>query len=908
MSRPKLKELIKQRKEAGDPDDKIWQDIRSDDRVVDTFKSGKDEVDIKGELGLSMDERDTAEYDRRKTVKEWEPFIKTLAEAGKATLKPIQRAAEVYGDEQKQAKETLAKEWEDPSWKSLYRAPSAALQYAFSPLTAVTRAGSEAALKDPLMALGVPEQYAQGAATLGEIAADFAIPFGPAKKVQSALPEGARVSTKTMKPLPEAFDFGAPPPVVAPEAKAFKVAKEFPEVERPAVMQSADEIATVRPAQGLTKATTEASEAVLKAAYDKDAKLYKNIVQHIRNGDIQIESLPEVISKHGITPEQWAQEYARAVSESGRELAMLSQLKKRLNTVFKDNPEALGILDKAMDADKATTLDNISKMWQKVDNPRRALLVSQLSTAMRNAMTQGARTLTGAFDDAMQTVLGGGSAKEAIREGLTTFGAMWNRLTPSGRERIANILESDQAAISKARLLGEPIQDVFSGKGLAYIANTFNRVQEYYFRNLGFETKLTQLLRKEGKDISKIDPKDIPEGAIKEATNYALEMTFSKQGEGLLGTIVRNWSKIPFATTVNPFPRFNWANAIPFILEHSPLGFAKALGPKSLEELASGNPEKFAKAASRATLGTLMFESAWQIRQSKMGGSKWYQINMGEPDPKTGEQRVLDVRAYAPFSTYLFLAEAMMHPENVNTKDYAEMLIGLNRIAGTGLVFVDMMRTKSIESVKDMLGRLGSAFIGSYTVPVRQVKDVVAGVTGSPEDIKRETRLSPVPGMGPLIGNIPGLSQGLPERVSPITGKRQKEERPILKQFTGALVQNKSQIEDEMNKVGLEIGDYFPKSGLQEANYEIAKQMGPIVDKMAPVLFNNPKYKDLGREEKRLALNTVLKVSRETATEQLISRNPKLALRVALKKMNKFEKDLIEKKLGIKFEDFFTKE
>lgn len=121
-----------------------------------------------------------------------------------------------------------------------------------------------------------------------------------------------------------------------------------------------------------------------------------------------------------------------------------------------------------------------------------------------------------------------------------------------------------------------------------------------------------------------------------------MDISFASSGGQTAQKITKAFENIPFLYTINPYPRFAFANALPFIAEHSPLGFAKAFSPRTLADLASGDGRRFGRAASRAMIGTFLMGTAWQMRNDPSVSGEKYNELRGEG----GE--VYDVRPYSP--------------------------------------------------------------------------------------------------------------------------------------------------------------------------------------------------------------------------------------------------------------------
>ena len=321
--------------------------------------------------------------------------------------------------------------------------------------------------------------------------------------------------------------------------------------------------------------------------------------------------------------------------------------------------------------------------------------------------------------------------------------------------------------------------------------------------------------------------------------------------------------------------------------------------PEIIKELASGNPERFVKAASRATLGTLMLDSAWRLRQSQYAGEKWYEIKTGY-DPKTKEEKVIDARAFAPFSAYLLMAEAFIHPERLDAQDYAQAVIGMNRIAGTGLVAVDLLRAKSGETAKDVVNKFVGAYIGSFSVPARTVKDLYSGIDPE-EGVYRDVKNDPV--AGPFLQNIPELSQMFPESPSPYTTKRQGKPTaeqsimgipaPVFRQMTGFYQNLKPEVKQEVDKIGVDYTSVYPRTGVADADRKLIEFMAPIVERYGPALIESKQYQSLTLPGKRLAMGQLFKEARAEARRVLNVKHPDLSLQIAVEGMSDDAKELI---------------
>ena len=827
-----------------------------------------------------------------------------------ATVKTFKRTWEIQKKESQQGLTAMKEAITKPSLTSPLRAGLGALQYTLSPIESITEAFGGEPTTELLKAGGVREDVARAGGNLmkyglqflpaGQLAKSKVIADIPALQMEEKMRKLGVTPAMTQSGLKETAKEGLPKAEIVAKVETIKLIPKPEKTIAQSILKEGEEFLEPRLKDTVIKDVTQASIKSLEGNLDESQRIFKNIGRLLANEEIDAKSVPEILKKMGLTPEQFAKEFMDTASYFGRGLGRLGYVAKQLKFAFKDNPQAMQAFDDIIK--KSPELEGFEKAFdmtlhgiQKMENTRRGLLVTQVATAMRNAWSQLGRITIGTLDDTFQGVLRGtvggeGKTLDQAREGLSAFHAFWNKLTPSGRNKLNSVLETNHAVIEKTRLLSQPVHEVTLGSKVAQILNTGNRIQEIFFRKLAFEAKLRQSLSRKGLDFNTIDPKHIPVDDIKNSVDYALEMTFSASPKGqAYQQFIKHWSNSPL-TTVNPFPRFGLYNAPKFLFEHSPLGYLHAFSPNTIKKLASGNPDVFAKAASRATLGSLMLMSAWQLRNSEYAGEKWYEIKAGD--------KTYDTRVFAPLSTYLFVAEAFSNPKNIKAEDWAMASIGLNRIAGTGLVLTDWLRTKDLETAKKAISTFIGQYAGSFTVPFRTPKDIVAGINDEESKI-RDVRDNPL--IGPILANIPYISQALPERPSPLKTGAMKTETPLLRQFTGFSGRTKTIIEKEVDKLQIDFIQILPSTGIPEADRQIARNMAPLVEKYMPMIIQTEKYKESSLPTKKLIFTESLKEIRQVARKQLILKNPRLGMQIYTEGMSKNIKELLkERGLNIK--------
>ena len=856
-------------------------------------------------------------------------------------LRPVKRAWDVMQEERKQGQGAMSRAVEDPGVVNTVLGGLGGLQYVFSPVAGVAKGIVGEPVTGALEGAGVNPKLADFVGRTAETATYFA---GPGGLVKAGIEKGAGPGFKAaQKVLPASIEeLGKVKPTFAiRQAEGAPVSSILPGV-LPKVEEGVSktlrmqkkplgaEVFRTQPASSLllqpqlresvVKQVVDATKLSIDATQlDKSKRLFRNIADFLKTGELVVDDIPKIIKSEGISPEQFADIWTETISRAGRELNYLSRLSKDLGVVFRDNKLAASALEKHYNKYKEgqelweRALDGFARM----EDFRRGMLVTQLATAMRNMSSQAGRLVLAQFDEALQsTITGGlkavGLADEATN-GINVFNSLYSRLSPRGRTELSRILDSDKAAMHKARMLTQSVHEVPSvtgslpdtvlsraahmGQRLSYVLNTVNRGQEHFFRKIAFEAKLKQRIKDLGKDYRTVDPSEIPEGVYREAVDYALEMTFSASPTSRTGKEFLDAYRKLGLTTINPFPRFAFANALPFVFNHSPLGYLRAMHPKTIKALQSGDPAQFSKAVSRATLGTLMFKSAWHFRQSEYAGEKWYQIKISE-DHRTGEAKYIDIRPFAPFSSYFFLAEAMLRPERMTNKDYIEAAIGLNRTAGTGLVFVDLLRAKKPETTVKLLENFVSEYVGSFTVPLRTPKDIISH-WDKEEATFRDAKNDPTWGpLGRAMTNVPGLGRRFPESVSPLSTRERVAETPLLRQFTGLSVTTRNAVEREVDRLGIGWESIYPRTRVEDADRQITRYMAPLMERFGSVLMGHPSYKHASEPRQRIMFKALLKSVRSTATEYYMMKNPDKAGRIWYESLDDDEKKVLGEVLG----------
>ncbi len=871
------------------------------------------------------------------------PVADVLEDAARHSLRPFGRVGEISEEERRSGWKNLEKGIKSLSEGELlsggFNTLIGAAQWLFSPVTGAARGiagepfewGAETAAR----AAGMPEEYAKQTGQLvggvAELAPQVFTPGSYAKAVQASMPAGkslegamgylagnrARVPQTTAPyEVPDPADYipGPPKPTVADEAvdeydlwtrllaPKTKVGESVPAGPGTVEHLSTDVVGDIATDAGLLTRV----QRVRELAGDDSEELYRTVGSELgaalESGEIGASSLVKILDDLKIPAKEF---FETTIRDSARNLNIMSQTAKQL-AKNKDLPSTVRaelklIADQIDSTGEISNVEKFFNAWRKVENVRRGFMVSQLATAVRNAISQFGRLSIGMVDDMIQGALRGGTARESMKNVWDSVSSDLRALPFIRDKKLLNdVFEGNP--ITEETLFTRAVHESKAVGKVTKAVNAMNILQEKFFRRVAFQARLDKRLKEVGMDVRTMDPKKIPPEILDDAVAHALDISFASNGGKIARDVTNAFEKIPLLYHVNPFPRFAYANALPFLAEHSPYGLFKAFSPKTIAKLSSGNPRDFAKFASRGLIGTALLGKAMEIRNGPNGGEKWYEYNVGETD-ELGRQKTIDLRAYAPLSTYLFLAEALKPDNNLLWTDWSEAALGLNRLSGTGLVLIDAVKARGDDVSADILMKYVGELTGTPTIPVRQFKDFYEAYTG--DDARRSTRVDDrgESFIAPTAANIPWVSEEFlpvarsPLREGPIKGEPVtlfgiEIPAPAAKQLLGVSIKRKNQVEREVDRLGLDPSAYLPRTGVEEANRYMAAQMAPTVAnlvgrmmgtntppaKMFPGLRKgewlvgfdpDTPYKDLNDEGKVLALSAVLSIIKQAARKKM---------------------------------------
>jgi len=744
-----------------------------------------------------------------------------------------------------------------------------------------------------------------------------------------------------------------------PKAEVPKV--ELPKAEVPIIETTAQALPKIEPIIEPTsplqrnpalpiETTKKITDAALKFFQEENIILEKKkpislqIQELWQSGKYDVPTIISRIAENNkITPEEFTSYIYPSVRQSAKELNAFSQLakayKQRLdpNGTFETGSGTLGFL-------------------KRLDNIRKGLLVSRLSTSVRNYISQSARvgleTLQSGLDLALQQAIRpfvkdkvqfdkGAVSPLSNFQGLINNFTQWNPKIHKEIKTLTNkIFESFPK--EKDRLFLNYASDVKNSSGLANkkgilnkveggvdLVNIVNKTQEYITRRAVFLARLDEAVKANGKfyknktleqltrdgELNLLRPSEITV-----AIDKALDTTFAKDFNASKGGFDRFAAKFievvnsaPFIlTNIIPFPRF-LMNAVKFQYDYSPLGILSFLSKGARAELSRGNTSVL----SKATLGTGMILAAYALRNQSYAGEKWYEFKVGE--------RTVDVRPFNPFASYLFLGDVIKRYQegtlrNLDVKGIASVLFGVRGTTGVYLVdslinyFTDPKLNKEsmISGVQKLLGETTAG----YLTPFQNFTDVYAQFfpearavkeTGGAEFTGAFTRRFPGSNLPTLTSPTSYIidKNGIP-RASPIY-----KEDPLLTQVTGlAFIPPKNPAEKELDRLGFEQREIFRSTGIPELDRAYKDKLAVSIGFGLSGIVSTPEYQNMTESFKSLIVQKSLEKFKAEAKKEM-QLDTSLAPYLMQVKINALDKDtrrILDEVVGMDYINNLLKE
>jgi len=729
----------------------------------------------------------------------------------------------------------------------------------------------------------------------------------------------------------------------------------IPKIEIPKVEPIVEPLTSLdrKPALPLetTKKITEAAEKFFKEEniiLDKKKPISLQLQELWQSGQYDIPTIIKRIAEDNkITYEQFTNFIYPSVRASAQELNAYSQLAKR----YKE------MLDPTNSFETGTgTLGEVKRL----DNIRRGVLVTRLSTSVRNYISQSARvgleTLQSGLDLALQQVIRP-FVKDKVKfdksavsplsnfQGLINNFTQWNPLGGFKKHKEIKTLTNkilENFPKEKDRLFLNYASDVksYSGvkgkkdilgkvEGAVDLLNIVNKTQEYITRRAVFLARLDESVKANGKFYNNKTLEQLRRDGelnllrssdIAVAIDKALETTFSKDFniskggfDAFAGRIIGVINNAPFLlTNIIPFPRF-LMNAIKFQYDYSPLGILSFLSKSARAELARGNTSVL----SKATLGTGMILAGYALRNQPYAGEKWYEFKVGD--------RTVDTRPFNPFAAYLFLGDVVKRYQegtlrNLDTKGIASVLLGIRGTTGVYIVdslinfFTDPKLNKEIleSGLKKLLGET----LAGYLTPFQNFTDVYAQFfpearavkeTGGAEFTGAFARRFPGSNLPTLTSPTSYIidANGIP-RAAPIY-----KEDPLLTQVTGlTFIPPKNPAEKELDRLGFDYREIYRSTKIPELDRAYKDKLAVSIGFGLSSIVSTPQYQNMTDSFKSLIVKKSLEKFKKEAKEQM-QKDTSLAPYLMQVKINALDKDtrrILDDVVGLDYIDNLLKE
>ena len=499
--------------------------------------------------------------------------------------------------------------------------------------------------------------------------------------------------------------------------------------------------------------------------------------------------LDGAIARAGLTQKQFAEITITTASEAGKTLNASSPIGKYLKGLRSADPEIKKLYDEKFG--KANSEVNFfgkaHDLMMRLDRERRALMVTQLATTVRNVATGIMRI---GFEGGANLIessiynLGRGVQKAAKGE-FDGLGRGINNIFRDTFDVVINIANSSESKDltqdllkynpNLLRQMDRSLQEVDAGQTLSSITrglNGLNMAQDRIFRKAVFTAALDKRLRRIGTDVREViaSGKPLPSDMLRDAVEDSLHFTFARTpkagGDKPLDTIGSLFVKgneavgplpglvgLPIGTGAFPYARF-MVNAMQFNLQYQPLNGLGALynGSKRIfnvlkkdEDVKKMGWKQIAQAReqmAKGVVGTAAFVGAIhhrmeEDRKAKEEGrpvTKWYEY-------MTEDGRPADLRPFFPLAPYLMIGELFAkysrgELSSLSGKEVLEGYTGAVFRGGSSAYLIDNI-FKSIGSEEgvdslsgEIIGERMAGYVGELTggllTPIKMVTDIEA--------------------------------------------------------------------------------------------------------------------------------------------------------------------------------------
>ena len=699
------------------------------------------------------------------------------------------------------------------------------------------------------------------------------------------------------------------------------------------------------------EATTKTEKAVFKllekgkVVRNPYLRIQEQVADLISTNRIPDEEFLAMLSKHKVTPKEFATFMIGTGSDAGRFLSALSRIDAKMRKLNKI-PGASDEFAAAVRASGGDVWDNPG-FWRRLTNIRRTALVGQLATHVRNFDSQvafgGLGVMQKGMDYGMQRAVKSifpnldikmARPIEAAKAWTNIFRQfkpeVWRKVKkdtdqilsyfPKEQDKLFLNFSSD--IISKVRgkggIIGTPLK-VFEGAGQLF--NITNKLQEFVVRRAAFQGSLDGAIANsskyyKGKNLSQIisenNTKIIRRQDIEQAVDDALWITFARafeKGEGynsFARGFIKFINKVPFTLDLAfPFPRF-MMNSLKFHIDFSPVGILNFMSKAERAALMKGDTSKI----SRMLLGTAMLTTAYYIRKQPYAGEKWYELRWGD--------KTIDVRPFNPFAAYLWVADLYIRIQEDRLRDFdlkglASVFFGTR--GGTSLWLVDRIadaisgadpRKDPVTEAKRLVGKI----FGAFAQPLQTFTDFASQLYPEMAVVK-DVRSEPIIGEWkkriPLNFDLPALYSATSIEYNDFgnpVARTLIKESPAWRQVTGmSLVTAKNAAEKEFDRLGFLNREIFQSTGIPELDHAYKNIFAPKIAIGISTIVESPAYQALPEHIKGAVLKGLLKKAKKETTKSL-QKNSDIApyiLKYKIETMTRDQRKVIDEMLGKDF-------
>lgn len=691
---------------------------------------------------------------------------------------------------------------------------------------------------------------------------------------------------------------------------------------------SSEEVASLTQEAASSVAFTEIGNRILSKKNLEEARPFLAVAETIRVAGQDSTIVRELAETYNIPLESAAKAFGDSlefiVSEAGKTEQVMSNLVKTLELrAFAGNESALSAMKILEKMSKTTAqLTGLKASLAKIEKARKISATMQPVTAVRNFEVGLVNSASQLFGDLVTGVVEA-SVSKLKGESLPlnayfidfahSWGALISRLNPKERGLISDIIHQmpveearfkltnlnvDANVLTNSALTEAAISKTSPGLGKRVgraIFGGLNRLNEVEQGKFFFQSRLganmerlgytlPQVLEKlkrptefvldeNGKASGRTPAQLAFDSAIQDAFTFAEKQGFRYNPqltaggfEGLGAQYLKFTRNNPWMTIVGPlFPRF-LINQYLWLTERSPLNWFDLFNPAFRTELTKGlngglRSAAAARTLGRATEGLMNMSAAWAVRQSPVAGPKYYEL---QATNNANEKNIMDLRAFQPFRSYLFLAEyfqasAEGRSMNVTPAEATDELLNIRRLSDVLILNIpDILRAMNSENpdaITELIAKPAGQYAAAFVIPARLAQEVAGGVGSElgvedAEELLKARDVSGQPWTGPSVGGIPGISGNLPARVDPFTGSPTTSEHPLIRQMFGASINKQTRLEQMVRATPkVQVGDLVGDFGNQRANQMVTQRMGtlltsqiggrPIGDIIADKIENN---------------------------------------------------------------------